>query len=1104
MAENKMLIDATHPEETRVVVLRNGRVEEFDYESAARKLLRGSIFLAKITRVEPSLQAAFVDYGGNRHGFLAFNEIHPDYYQIPHADRQALLAAEGASRAGLDEHSSNESDDDWHDGSDPDSGSDSEPLRVRDGSTRQSTSFESEETFPRSSARPFPDHRKIDIEDLAVDVRDALPPETIEDPTAMFQEGGTGDDASRIPNDGQDPDLSDTNPPQNALEDRSVADTSPPTERLPDGPNPGPSTLVVADSPDAHVTGEVIVGNTAAHVVTTHLDTSSNANRVSNLANFVEGPTVDLEVEGKSADESSSMAVRSGAGSLSEPSGALDEDHSAVEESVAKQERAHPAPTEEAMTEQLDAEHADREQDEIDEMGSTDALEEVPVRRRRSVRSYKIQEVIKRRQIVLVQVVKEERGNKGAALTTYLSLAGRYTVLMPNTARGGGISRKITNIQDRKRLKAIAQELDVPEGMGLIIRTAGAARTKQEIKRDFEYLLRLWENVRDLTLQSTAPTLVYEEGDLIKRSIRDLYSKDVEQVLVAGEGAHKEAKSFMRMLMPSHAKNVIRYDDSQPLFSTYRIEQQLNAMFSPFVQLRSGGYLVINQTEALVAVDVNSGKSTRKFSIEETALNTNLEAAEELSRQLKLRDLAGLIVIDFIDMEEKRNNRSVERRLKECLRDDRARIQVGRISHFGLLEMSRQRLRTGVLEGSTMPCHHCQGTGIIRSTESVSLAILRSLEDSLMTGASSGLIAYCSREAAMFLLNQKRHFIQDMEARYSVSIQVQTSDEQQGADFVIDRQGDNNVPVRRISRHEATGAGVQSTTMQDDVEASQPASSREDTEERKPRRRRRRRPTRRGADEVVLDSENSGNESTFDIEDPDQSPEVQTEEVSASDDVETDERNARRRRRGRRGGRRNRTDRVKSDDVATPGAPQPVVGETDATWQAKATTDNAARSEPLAPNGTEMSDSAPGNNGHDSASGSYQLENIAEDRGPYNDRSFPPPTVEVDSGFGEHDVAALHAVNEMNSTAEIVSPVLGGEIETSAAVAERSAQQTGPTNHTIEAISNEPVLERIVMRPTNQGASTDVGDDDANDGESVTPSPTTRKGWWQRRFGARS
>ncbi|MEQ1713563.1 MAG: ribonuclease E/G, partial [Hyphomicrobium sp.] len=441
---------------------------------------------------------------------------------------------------------------------------------------------------------------------------------------------------------------------------------------------------------------------------------------------------------------------------------------------------------------------------EVEQVGTEDALDEFASRPRprRRTRSYKIQEVIKRRQVILVQVVKEERGTKGAALTTYLSLAGRYTVLMPNTARGGGISRKINTPQDRKRLKAIAQELEVPEGMGLIIRTAGAARTSQEIKRDFEYLLRLWESVRDMTLQSEAPSLVYEEGNLIKRSIRDLYNKDVDEIIVAGAEAHRDARDFMRMLMPSHAKNVIEYQAPEPLFTKFGIERQLNAMFSPYVTLRSGGYLVINQTEALVAVDVNSGKSTREFSIEETALNTNLEASDEIARQVKLRDLAGLIVIDFIDMEEKRNNRSVERRLKDALRFDRARIQLGRISHFGLMEMSRQRLRTGVLEGSTTQCPHCQGTGIIRSTESVALAVLRGLEDAVTAGARTPLIATTTPTVALYILNNKRGFIIDMEARLGMPVTVQGSEKLQGANYTIEKgAAPIATPLRRTDRN---------------------------------------------------------------------------------------------------------------------------------------------------------------------------------------------------------------------------------------------------------------------------------------------------------------
>ncbi len=423
----------------------------------------------------------------------------------------------------------------------------------------------------------------------------------------------------------------------------------------------------------------------------------------------------------------------------------------------------------------------------VEVVGSEDALEELPQRTKRRWRHYKIQEVIKRNQIVLVQVVKEERGTKGAALTTYLSLAGRYTVLMPNTASGGGISRKITVPADRKRLKEIAQELEVPEGMGLIIRTAGASRTKAEIKRDFEYLLRLWENVRDLTLKSTAPCLVYEEGDLIKRSIRDLYNKDIDEILVAGEASHREAKEFMRMLMPSHAKNVQLYKEPEPLFTKYEVERQLNQMFSPVVTLRSGGYIVLNQTEALVAIDVNSGRATREYSIEDTALKTNMEAAEEVARQVRLRDLAGLIVIDFIDMDERRNNRSVERKLKECLRHDRARIQVGHISHFGLLEMSRQRLRQGVVEVSTMPCPICQGVGHIRSTESVGLMILRSIEDHLRTQGAANITASASAEAALYILNHKRTYLRDIEIRYGVTIAIVVDEKARGAHFAIER-----------------------------------------------------------------------------------------------------------------------------------------------------------------------------------------------------------------------------------------------------------------------------------------------------------------------------
>ena len=663
MDRNKMLIDASHPEETRVVVLRNGRVEEFDYESASRKLLRGNIYLAKVTRVEPSLQAAFVDYGGNRHGFLAFNEIHPDYYQIPVADRELLKQEEAEAEAAAEAEAD-------------------ERAQRRNRGNRQR------------------DDRHRDHDDAADQPR--------------------GDDRAH----------------DDHLSDGSGGD--------------GPAAALAHDHSGEARDGDRRLGSDTHDRDGSHHDGHGASDR--------EAPDrVDFNDNVEEVGDPESNGA--GDGASSEP-------------------------------EQIELVGAEE-----------DALEELPERPRRRARQYKIQEVIKRRQIILIQVVKEERGNKGAALTTYISLAGRYTVLMPNTGRGGGISRKITQPQDRKRLKAIAEELDVAEGMGLIIRTAGAARTKQEIKRDYEYLLRLWESVRDMTLSSTAPCLVYEEGNLIKRSIRDLYSKDIDDIVVSGEASHIQARDFMTMLMPGHGDQVIRYDAPEPVFTKYGIERQLNALFSPYVTLRSGGYLVINQTEALVAIDVNSGKSTREFSIEETALNTNMEAAEEIARQLKLRDLAGLIVVDFIDMEEKRNNRTVERRMKDALRHDRARIQVGRISHFGLLEMSRQRLRTGVLEGSTSQCPHCQGTGIIRSVESVALAVLRGIEDQLLKQPSS-LKAVTTADVALYILNHKRSFITEMEARHGIVVTVEASDRMHGANFAIEK----TAAVATVAKTEARTA----------------------------------------------------------------------------------------------------------------------------------------------------------------------------------------------------------------------------------------------------------------------------------------------------------
>ncbi|MBF9023195.1 Rne/Rng family ribonuclease [Rhodobacterales bacterium FZCC0069] len=621
----KMLIDATHAEETRVVVADGNKVEEFDFESLNKRQLAGNIYLAKVTRVEPSLQAAFVDYGGNRHGFLAFSEIHPDYYQIPKADREALLAEERelAAEAEADEEEK------------------SAPKRRR--SRRRKSS----------------------------------------------------------------------------------------------------DTRAEAAAGDAIATGEV---STPSGMDVIDLDADAESDSEVEADEAVDAPLTDTAAPESDADI---------------------EVEADIEDGASEEEATAPA---EAETIADDDDHEDIR----------------PVRKPRA-RKYKIQEVIKVRQIILVQVVKEERGNKGAALTTYLSLAGRYCVLMPNTARGGGISRKITNISDRKKLKEIAQSMEVPQGAGLIIRTAGSQRTKAEIKRDYEYLQRQWEQVRELTLRSIAPAPIYEEGNLIHRSIRDLYNRDIDEVLVEGEAGYRQAKDFMKMIMPSHAKNVKHYADSLPLFARYQVEGYLADMFNPVVQLKSGGYIVIGITEALVAVDVNSGRATKEGSIEETALKTNLEAAEEVARQVRLRDLAGLIVIDFIDMDDRRNNLAVEKRLKDRLKTDRARIQVGRISGFGLLEMSRQRLRPGMLEATTQPCHHCHGTGLVRSDDSQGLSILRQLEEESTRRRSRELLLTAPVGIVNFIMNQKREYLADLEARYGVSIRVEADPAMITPDYRIEK-----------------------------------------------------------------------------------------------------------------------------------------------------------------------------------------------------------------------------------------------------------------------------------------------------------------------------
>jgi ribonuclease E len=696
---NKMLIDATHPEETRVVVVRGNRVEEFDFESAQRKQLRGNIYLAKVTRVEPSLQAAFIEYGGNRHGFLAFSEIHPDYYQIPVADRQALIEADERAHREAEEESENRSS----------------RRRSRHRNSRRRSSGERVQSEIVEGASPETGAQQAD----SAQVGDHTPDHPHDDTHHDDQHA----DAHHDEHAHDEHDHDDHNHDEHGHANYAQAEHSHGAEQ--------------------------IVASEEHHASDTAHDHSHDE---------------DAEYEPHVHDDAHEVSVA--------PQG---DDHHV-------EHHADDADGED------DEDGDDAEEELVESVGGDDVLEEVPERAFRPRRQYKIQEVIKRRQVMLVQVVKEERGNKGAALTTYLSLAGRYAVLMPNTARGGGISRKITSAQDRSRLKDVVQDLDVPEGMGIILRTAGASRTKPEIKRDFEYLIRMWETVRDTTLKSQAPTLVYEEGSLIKRSLRDLYNKEIDEVLVAGEAGYNEARDFMKMLMPTNVRAVKQYRDGQPLFSRMGVESQLDAMFSPTVTLRSGGYIVINQTEALVSIDVNSGRSTREHHIEDTALKTNLEAAEEVARQLRLRDLAGLIVIDFIDMDEKRNNRSVERKMSDCLRQDRARIQVGRISHFGLLEMSRQRIRASVLESSTEPCPHCGGSGHVRSVSSVALQLLRGLEETLMKGPTHNLTVRTRTDVALYVLNHKRGHLRDLENSFKVTLAVIADPTISGQQsFVIDR-----------------------------------------------------------------------------------------------------------------------------------------------------------------------------------------------------------------------------------------------------------------------------------------------------------------------------
>ena len=831
----RMLIDANHPEETRVVILDGSKVEEFDFEAASKRPLKGNIYLAKVTRVEPSLQAAFVEYGGNRQGFLAFAEIHPDYYQIPVADRQALLAEQEA-----------------------------------EARRRQEDDIESFEiTGPKSG----------DTSDIAEEADD----DTEED-------GDSGEETAEMaPLVPLDADTEDAEPATDSAEDEHE---------------------------------DVFVNHGGAPVEHEH----------------------EHEQDEDEVPETKSEAA---AAALNDYHG--DPDVAAAEASEENEGEIEPveAQAEVSITEVIEGEAIEGEILPPAEDGSEAQALQAGKPSQRWVRKkhYKIQEVIKRRQIILIQVVKEERGNKGAALTTYLSLAGRYCVLMPNTPRGGGISRKITNAADRKRLKSAAQGLELPEGMGLIIRTAGENRTKLEIRRDYDYLLRLWDTIREKTLSSNAPACVYEEGDLIKRVIRDLYNKDVQDVVVEGDTGFRNAKDFMRMLMPSHAKHVHQYKDTVPLFQRMHIESQLDSMFSPTVTLKSGGYIVINQTEALVSIDVNSGRATREHSIEETARKTNLEAASEIGRQLRLRDLAGLIVIDFIDMEEGRNDREVEKRLRDAVKNDRARVQIGKISQFGLLEMSRQRLRAGVIAGSTVTCPHCAGIGLVRSTESTALRVLRGLEEEGEKNRAAAVTVRIANDVAIYVLNQKRNELSRIEAEHGMEIFFDPKEGLAAGTFELERTKQRDPSERPRNSAVSIEAGFvpssepepdyeeESEEEEDVLETDAGQQDARDDEEERPAQsergergdrdggRRKRRRGGRGRNRDRDGQRPSGADTGAAVAAPVEGAQIEGAQASASEDGEFEPAapgvngelpRKRRRRRGRRGGR-DRADRPAGD-----------------------------------------------------------------------------------------------------------------------------------------------------------------------------------------------
>jgi ribonuclease E len=948
----RMLIDARHQEETRVAVLKGNRIEEFDFESAEHKQIKGNIYLAKVTRVEPSLQAAFVDFGGNRHGFLAFSEIHPDYYQIPQSDREALLAEEAEAAA--------------------------EEARLRDEEEDEGVAPGDEYDAEDESAGQLAEEIAEDgLEEVDGDETDKV--STIED-------GASDDD------DADDDDDDDDNGDDDNGDDEN-------------GSGDGQSD--------------------------------------------------------RGRSRRGRGRRRQGKGRKGEPSG--------------KGSRSR-----------------------------VKQVDEVRAKRMALRRRYKIQDVIQRRQVLLVQVVKEERGNKGAALTTYLSLAGRYTVLMPNSSHGGGISRKISSTSDRKRLKQVVSDLSLPKTMGLIVRTAGLSRTKTEIKRDFDYLARLWDTIRKTTLASTAPALIHSDSDLIKRAIRDIYNREIEEVVVEGEEGYKSAKAFMKMLMPSHARRVKAYSDPVPLFQRYGAEDQLRAMYDPMVQLKSGGYLIINPTEALVSIDINSGRSTKEHGIEQTALHTNLEAAREIARQLRLRDMAGLVVIDFIDMEYNSNTRKVEKAMKDALRNDRARIQVGRISSFGLMEMSRQRLRTGVLEATTRECPHCDGTGLVRTASSAGLSALRLIEDEAAKGKGTTIRLAASTEAAIYLLNEKRHELVEIEQRYGVTVEVAPEGEDEGAKMSVSSHGPRPAEAPRFDPI----IDEDDDEEEEDLPEEEASNVDEDDDNGQSRKKRRRRRGGRGRNKKRQENrdENSDGDSDDDGGADDSDDDDSDNESDTSGGETGDGKSKRRRRRGGRGRRRKSGDDMSGNDASSNDASGddsrsdevPAENLEEVSQQVKDDMSVVAGPDGAPETAEAMADSA-ADTGPDTGpdSGAEDGADKAPEK-PKRKRAPRKKKVEEDAPAAEAqaEAAADEAPAKEEKPKRKRAPRKKKVEEDSPAAADTPAAEESPAPAKAEP---EPRPEAQPEAQAEAGEEApDAGNESAQGDEDTGPK---KRGWWQRTFG---